>query len=922
MSKSSKTKAELMTEISGLKQKIKRLEGSEATHWPGESQMKAALEDLRKSEEKYKGLTENINLGIYRNTVGPEGKFIEANPAIIAMFGYKSKREFLAINVSGLYQNPEDRKKFNEKMLKEGVVKAEELWLKRKDGSFFVGSVFAVAVKDEQGQVKYYDGIIDNIDNRKRAESQVKAAFAALRESEERFRTVYENSTLGIYRTTPDGRVLLANPALARMLGYSSFDDLAARDLKKNGFEPSYPRSRFVEMIEKEGEVKGLESAWKRKDGVTIFVRESAIAVRDAQGKILYYDGTVEDITERKLAEKEKEQVISLQKATIESTADGILVIDQSGKITDFNLRFAQLWRIPDAVLATRDDAQALNFVLEQLLDPQGFMAKVQELYATPDQESFDVLQFKDGRCFERYSRPQLISGLPVGRVWSFRDVSERQQAAAEMESLALFPAENPNPILRVNRDGNLMYTNQAGMMLLPDWHLVVGGPVPHVLRLAVAEALSGPTKELEENVQGGRIMSFFVVPVMQKGYANIYGRDVTERRQAEAENRILEERLQWAEKMKAIGTLAGGIAHDFNNLLMGIQGYASMALTNLDPSHPNYERLKRIEEQVQSGADLTRQLLGFARGGRYEVKPTDMNDIVEKTSLMFGRTKKEITIYRKHGKDLWSVEVDQGQMEQVFVNLYVNAWQAMPGGGEIHLETENVILNNEKALPYSVKPGNYVKITVTDNGSGMDEKTRLRVFDPFFTTKEMGRGIGLGLASVYGIIKGHQGMINVYSDPGHGTTFTIYLPASDKEALKDEKATGEIARGTETILLVEDEKMVLDINKEMLESLGYRIYAAGSGQEGIAIFKEKRNEIDLVILDMIMPGLAGGETFSRLREIDPGVRVLLSSGYSLNGEAQHIMDRGCNGFLQKPYQIEILSRKIREIVGEKIKDI
>jgi two-component system cell cycle sensor histidine kinase/response regulator CckA len=900
MSKSSKTKAELMTEISGLKQKIKRLEGSEATHWPGESQMKAALEDLRKSEEKYKGLTENINLGIYRNTVGPEGKFIEANPAIIAMFGYKSKREFLAINVSGLYQNPEDRKKFNEKMLKEGVVKAEELWLKRKDGSFFVGSVFAVAVKDEQGQVKYYDGIIDNIDNRKRAESQVKAAFAALRESEERFRTVYENSTLGIYRTTPDGRVLLANPALARMLGYSSFDDLAARDLKKNGFEPSYPRSRFVEMIEKEGEVKGLESAWKRKDGVTIFVRESAIAVRDAQGKILYYDGTVEDITERKLAEKEKEQVISLQKATIESTADGILVIDQSGKITDFNLRFAQLWRIPDAVLATRDDAQALNFVLEQLLDPQGFMAKVQELYATPDQESFDVLQFKDGRCFERYSRPQLISGLPVGRVWSFRDVSERQQAAAEMESLALFPAENPNPILRVNRDGNLMYTNQAGMMLLPDWHLVVGGPVPHVLRLAVAEALSGPTKELEENVQGGRIMSFFVVPVMQKGYANIYGRDVTERRQAEAENRILEERLQWAEKMKAIGTLAGGIAHDFNNLLMGIQGYASMALTNLDPSHPNYERLKRIEEQVQSGADLTRQLLGFARGGRYEVKPTDMNDIVEKTSLMFGRTKKEITIYRKHGKDLWSVEVDQGQMEQVFVNLYVNAWQAMPGGGEIHLETENVILNNEKALPYSVKPGNYVKITVTDNGSGMDEKTRLRVFDPFFTTKEMGRGIGLGLASVYGIIKGHQGMINVYSDPGHGTTFTIYLPASDKEALKDEKATGEIARGTETILLVEDEKMVLDINKEMLESLGYRIYAAGSGQEGIAIFKEKRNEIDLVILDMIMPGLAGGETFSRLREIDPGVRVLLSSGYSLNGEAQHIMDRGCNGFLQK----------------------
>ncbi|MCX6556101.1 MAG: ATP-binding protein, partial [Candidatus Aminicenantes bacterium] len=340
---------------------------------------------------------------------------------------------------------------------------------------------------------------------------------------------------------------------------------------------------------------------------------------------------------------------------------------------------------------------------------------------------------------------------------------------------------------------------------------------------------------------------------------------------------------------MEAIGTLAGGIAHDFNNLLMGIQGYASMTLTNLDPANPNFERLKRIEEQVQSGADLTRQLLGFARGGRYEVKPTDMNDIIEKTSFMFGRTKKEISIYRKTGKDIWRVEVDRGQMEQVFVNLYVNAWQAMSGGGEIYLETENVLLNDEKALPYSVKPGKYVKITVTDNGSGMDEKTRLRVFDPFFTTNEMGRGIGLGLASVYGIIKGHQGMINVYSEPGHGTTFTIYLPASEKDVVKDEPPSKKIVRGTETVLLVEDEKTVLDVSKEMLEALQYKVYTADSGQEAIAVYTEKKGTINLVILDMVMPGLSGSETFDRLRMINPEVKVLLSSGYSLNGEAQHI---------------------------------
>jgi CheY-like chemotaxis protein len=366
---------------------------------------------------------------------------------------------------------------------------------------------------------------------------------------------------------------------------------------------------------------------------------------------------------------------------------------------------------------------------------------------------------------------------------------------------------------------------------------------------------------------------------------------------------------------MEAIGTLAGGIAHDFNNLLMGIQGYASLSLINLDSSHPNYERLKRIEEQVQSGADLTKQLLGFARGGRYQVKPTDMNDIIEKTSSMFGRTKKEISIHRKFAEDLWIVEVDRGQMEQVLLNLYVNAWQAMPGGGEIYLETENIILDDELSLSYAVEPGQYIKLSMTDNGTGMDEKTKERIFDPFFTTKAIGRGTGLGLAMVYGIIKGHKGMINVFSEPGCGATFTIYLPASKREVVKEKSETGIIVRGTETILLVDDEKMVLEVNKELLESMGYRVYAVGSGQEAIAVFMEKRDEIDLVILDMIMPGISGGGTFDRFREINSEIKVLLSSGYSLNGEAASIMDRGCNGFLQKPFHVKKLSQKVREIL-------
>jgi PAS domain S-box-containing protein len=301
------------------------------------SERKRAEKALRASEEEYRGLTEHINLGIYRNTVGPEGKFVEANPAIVGMFGYGSKAGFLAMNVSDLYQNPEDRKAFNDKMLKEGFVRGEELWLKRKDGSLFVGSVSAVAVKDEQGQVEYYDGIIDDISERKRTEE-------ALRASEERFRTLYQDSTIGIYRTTPDGRIQLANPALIRMLGYSSFDDLSTRRVVEQDYEPSYPHQEFVDIIERDGEVKGLESAWKRKDGTTFFARESARAVRDSHGNTLYYDGTIEDITERKRAEaalRESEEKFS--RAFLTSPYAITITGAEDGKFVEVNDAFTSM---------------------------------------------------------------------------------------------------------------------------------------------------------------------------------------------------------------------------------------------------------------------------------------------------------------------------------------------------------------------------------------------------------------------------------------------------------------------------------------------------------------------------------------------------------------------------------------------------
>jgi two-component system, cell cycle sensor histidine kinase and response regulator CckA len=392
---------------------------------------------------------------------------------------------------------------------------------------------------------------------------------------------------------------------------------------------------------------------------------------------------------------------------------------------------------------------------------------------------------------------------------------------------------------------------------------------------------------------------------------------DMTEKKQMEESRSKLETQLFQAQKMEAVGTLAGGIAHDFNNILMGIQGYVSLTKLDLKPDHPHYERLQKIEEQIMNGANLTRQLLGFARGGKYQVKPTNLNKLLKESAAIFSRTKKEISISNKLQKDLWMVDTDQGQIDQVLLNIYINAWQAMPQGGDIYLESQNVTLSDTNVQPYDVHPGRYVKISVTDTGIGMDEQIQKRIFEPFFTTKRPDKGTGLGLASVYGIIKNHAGFITVSSELGKGSTFNIFLPASDQNKMIEEKSPEHemLLTGKETILLVDDELSNVAPTKELLENIGYRVTIVGSGQEAITIYMEKWKEIDLVILDMIMPGISGGNTFDALQKINPAVKVILSSGYSVDGDAQQIMNRGCKGFIQKPFRIITLSKKIREIL-------
>jgi len=383
------------------------------------------------------------------------------------------------------------------------------------------------------------------------------------------------------------------------------------------------------------------------------------------------------------------------------------------------------------------------------------------------------------------------------------------------------------------------------------------------------------------------------------------------------AEKKKLEAQLQQAQKMEAIGTLAGGIAHDFNNLLMGIQGNASLMLMKVEEDHPIYEKLKSIEDQVQSGSKLTGQLLGYARQGRYEIRAININDIVKETADTFGRTKKEISVHMELDQNLRGIDADRTQIEQVLLNLCVNAWQAMPGGGDLFMETHNVSYAEMRGKVYKVKERDYVLLSVRDTGIGMDQKIVEKIFDPFFTTKGMGHGTGLGLASVYGIIKGHGGYIDVETKKRKGSTFSIYFPASSRSlAAEKEMVDSAAGQGVGTILLVDDEETVATVALELLEALGYTVLVARDGESAINIYKQNKEKIALVLLDMVLPGMDGGAIFNELKKINPQVRVLLSSGYSVNGQAQEILDRGCKGFIQKPYRVNALKKAIDEILA------
>ncbi len=921
-------------------------------------------------------------------------------------------------------------------------------------------------------------------------------AAEALRASEQRFRQILEHSSDVITLLGPDGTVLWASESTQPVLGYGVTENVG-----RNAFEFIHPDDRpsalelFGELMHQPpGRLVKTELRALHKDGT--WRRLEAVGVNrlddPAIGAVVV---TYRDITERQRTEQDLHETLSLLNATFDSTADGILVVDLAGRIRSFNRKFAELWRIPDSILEAQDDAQTIAFVLEQLVDPDGFVGKVRELYARPDASSFDVLTFKDGRIYERLSQPQRIGGTSVGRVWSFRDVTEARRAeqiqgatyriseaahaARNLQELfgaiheivgELMPAKNfyialydpaaellsfPYFVDEVDTDfpskkpgkGLTEYVIRTGQPLLvtPEVHAelerrgeveLIGAPsidwvgVPltigdrtigvlvaqtytpgvrygetekHVLQFVSTQvAMAIERKRTEEQLHDSerkyrllfetnpepmfvydfetlRILAANEAAITRYGYSEREFLDLTLRdiRSPEDQSRLeeelsrrpaegavragvrhrtkdgtrfevdlvarpldfagrrarlvlardvtaqrhLEEQLRQSQKMEAVGQLAGGIAHDFNNLLTAILGSAQLLLHNTPEGDPRREDAEEIRHAGLRAAELTRQLLAFSRRQVLAPKVLELNAVVVNMERMLRRLLGEdIELATSLDPATGAVSADPGQLEQVLLNLAVNARDAMPGGGRLSVATARVTLNEEHIeRRHRLPAGDYACLVVTDTGVGMDEATQAHLFEPFFTTKEVGKGTGLGLATVYGIVKQSGGYIWVYSEPARGTTVKVYLPrvSGAAEAPAPAPELTDVRGGHETVLLVEDATPVRTLARRSLEARGYRVLDAANGPAALELSARHGGGIDLLVTDVVMPGMSGRELAERLAPVRPGMKVLYTSGYTDDAMVrQGVLTAGV-AFLQKPFVPDTLARKVREVLDE-----
>jgi two-component system cell cycle sensor histidine kinase/response regulator CckA len=750
-----------------------------------------------------------------------------------------------------------------------------------------------------------------------------------LRESEARYRSVFENTGTATVIIEEDRTISMANTEFERLSGYprgeieglKKWTEFAAReDLEimatyheeRRKSEEKAPSEYEFRFVDREGNTKHVLI----KIGMIPGTRQSVSSLLDITARKRFED---------QLRESEKR----FRKFANEASSEGI-IIHHNGKTLDVNERFSAMYGYEYSEMIGRN---ILDMIAPEYREP------VWKYIRDDYEKSYDAVGLrKDGSHFpiEIHAHKMPFHGKTAFAA-TILDISERKRAEEflrrEEEKFRILVEESPFAVSLIGKDGRYKYVNPKfveffGYTLedIPtgrEW-FSKAYPDPKYRKEVIAlwksdhrKAQAGEAypRELNVTVKDGSIKTIrFRSVTMESGGQFVICEDITKSKHLEAQ-------LLQAQKMEATGTLAGGIAHDFNNLLQAILGYTQMMLLDKGREDPESERLREIEKAALRANELTLQLLTFSRKVESNLRPVDLNQEVRQVEKLLRRTiPKMIDIVLRLEDGLSIINADPAQMEQILMNLAVNARDAMPEGGKIIFETENIALDmGYRKAHLGIRPGNYVLLSVSDTGHGMDKEILEHIFDPFYTTKETGKGTGLGLAMVYGIVKNHGGDIMCYSEPGEGTIFKIYLPATEKEK-EEERAPieRELPRGgSETILLVDDEPFLRDLGELMLTKFGYRVLAAADGESALALYRKRQEAISLVILDLIMPGMGGGRCLEELLKIDPRVRVVISSGYSVNGPTKEALEAGARGFVGKPYEVRQMLKVVRAVLDE-----
>ncbi|HJV67166.1 MAG TPA: PAS domain S-box protein [Geomonas sp.] len=698
--------------------------------------------------------------------------------------------------------------------------------------------------------------------------------------------------------------------------------------------------SAYYPCCQKTGDGYHAEGWYRQLNGRDRYLSFYAAPIQDAGGALVAVIETIEDITDRKKSEEEVRRTVSLLNATLESTADGIVVRGLDGRITAYNRKFVEMWNLPSSLLETNDDKLLRMFAKEQLKDPEKFLATTELLYEKPELESRDIVEFKDGRVFERVSQPQRVDNTVVGRVVNFRDITEREEVKAALcNSISRYRSLVDNidlGITLVDTDHRIVMTNAAAAGMFNR------KPIEVVQRYCFREFKN--REEVCDHCPGGEAMqsghpvtvhtegaradgSPFSMKIRAFPVSGADGtptgfieviQDITEQQQAEADKKLLEAQLRQSQKMEALGTLAGGIAHDFNNILTAIFAYCSLIDRKLEPESAVRSYLAKLIASSERASTLTQRLLTYCRKQPLAPQAVEIDEVVDKVTLLLSRLLGEdVELAIEPAGEPLTVMADPSQLGQVLMNLATNARDAMPEGGRLTIVTRRFEPDQEFQRTHGLgKAGSYAALTVSDNGLGIEEPLLERIFEPFFTTKEVGKGTGLGLSVAYGIIKQHNGQIAVTSQPGRGTSFTIYLPLSSSRETETAGQELPAARpGHETILLVEDDAEIRTTLKELLEQDGYTVIEAVNGEDGVGKYQRHGSSIDLLLLDVIMPKKSGSAVYQEISRMNPGIKVIFMSGYTADLlDAKGVASEQYN-FLFKPLAVDHLLAKIREVL-------